>query len=182
MVRTQATIEIVHASIIDQDVDAVVNAANTGLTDGGGITGVIFKQAGQGLPCEIKQNYPHGTKTGTAVITGGHGLRQKYIIHTPGPVWHGGIDGEADLLESCYRSVLEVAEAQGLRSIAFCSISTGIYGYPLTKAAPLALRTVKYYLDRLPETSLERVVFALFGESEYQAFTKAWAELSGEDA
>lgn len=161
-----------------QKVDAVVNAANPDLADGGGITGAIFKQAGSGLPAEIKQKYPEGTPTGTAVITGGHGLSQPHIIHTPGPVWHGGRNGEAKDLGSSYGSCLEVADANGLKSIAFCSISTGIYGFPLDKAAPIALATVRDYLDAHPDTTLERIVFAMYGEDEYKAFVKAYNEAS----
>ena len=174
------TLEIVHDSMMHQKVDAVVNAANSALADGGGITGIIFKTAGSGLPAEIKQKYPRGTPTGTAVLTGGHKLKQPYIIHTPGPMWHGGTHGEADLLASSYRSCLEVADEEGLKSIAFCSISTGIFMYPLDKAAPLALKTVAEYLTAHPETTLERVVFAMHGQSEYEAFVKAGAEIDGE--
>ncbi len=181
MIIHNTTLEIVQGSMLHQNVDAVVNAANSDLADGGGITGKIFDAAGPGLPAEIKQNNPRGTPTGTAVITGGHGLKQPYIIHTPGPQWRGGRSGEPDLLASSYRSCLEAADAQGLKSIAFCSISTGIYGYPLDKAAPLALRTVKDYLDSHPDTTLERVVFAMFQQNEYDAFTQAWTALSGED-
>lgn len=172
----KTTIEVVHANMMHQSVDAIVNAANAELANGSGITGVIFKDAGKGLPDEIAQKYPRGTPTGTAVITGGHSLKQPHIIHTPGPVWHGGRSGEAELLASSYRSCLEVADAKGLKSIAFCSISTGIYGYPLDKAAPLAIKTVREYLDAHPDTSLERIVFAMFGEDEYKAFAKAYAE------
>ena len=176
----KTTIEIVRANIIDQNVDAVVNAANPDLADGGGITRVIFGKAGSGLPNEIKQKYPRGTLTGTAVITGGHGLKQPYIIHTPGPRWSGGSKGESQLLASSYRSCLEVADANKLKSIAFCSISTGIYGYPLDKAAPVAVNTVRAYLDAHPETSLERVVFAMYQAPEFQAFTKAWDAIQAE--
>ena len=173
-------VEIVNDSMMHQKVDAIVNAANPALADGGGITGVIFGAAGKGLPAEIRQKYPQGTPTGTAVITGGHDLKQPYIIHTPGPVWHGGNSGEPDLLASSYRSCLEVADKAGLKSIAFCSISTGIYGYPLDQAAPLALKTIRDYLAAHPETTLERVVFAMFGQKEYDAFVKAGAEMDGE--
>ena len=173
-------IEIVRGSMMDQGIDAVVNAANSDLANGSGITGVIFGQAGKGLPDEIRQKYPRGTPTGTAVITGGHGLKQPYIIHTPGPRWQGGTNGEPKLLASSYRSCLEVADAQKLKSIAFCSISTGIYGYPLDQAAPLALKTVTAYLTAHPDTTLERVVFVMFQPNEYQAFTQAWAKISGE--
>ena len=174
------TVEVVHESMMHQKVDAIVNAANPALAGGGGITGVIFGAAGKGLPAEIRQKYPQGTPTGTAVITGGHDLKQPYIIHTPGPVWHGGNSGEPDLLASSYRSCLEVADKAGLKSVAFCSISTGIYGYPLDQAAPLALKTVTEYLKAHPETTLERVVFAMFGQNEYDAFVKAGAEMDGE--
>ena len=174
------TIEVVHGAMMHQEVDAVVNAANSALAGGGGITGIIFNAAGQGLPAEIKQKYPHGTPTGTAVITAGHNIKQPFIIHTPGPVWNGGTNGEPDLLASSYRSCLEVADAQKLKSISFCSISTGIYNYPLDKAAPLALKTVTEYLTAHPETTLERVVFAMFGLDEYDAFAAAGSELDGE--
>ena len=174
------TVEIVNDNMMHQKVDAIVNAANSDLADGGGITRVIFGAAGKGLPAEIRQKYPQGTPTGTAVITGGHDLKQPYIIHTPGPVWHGGNSGEPDLLASSYRSCLEVADVQRLKSIAFCSISTGIYLYPLDQAAPLALKLVKDYLSAHPETTLERVVFAMFGQKEYDAFVHARAEVNGE--
>ena len=173
-------LEIVHESMMHQKVDAIVNAANPALAGGSGITGKIFGAAGNGLPAEIQQKYPQGTPTGTAVITGGHDLTQPYIIHTPGPIWHGGNSGEPDLLASSYRSCLEVADKAGLKSIAFCSISTGIYSYPLDKAAPLALKTVTDYLKAHPETTLERVIFAMYGQNEYDAFVKAGAEIDGE--
>ena len=176
------TVEVVHDSMMHQKVEAVVNAANSDLADGGGITGLIFKTAGSGLPAEIKLKYPRGTPTGTAVITGGHKLRQPYIIHTPGPYWRGGNSGEPGLLASSYRSCLQVADKAGLKSIAFCSISTGIYGYPLDQAAPLALKLVKDYLSAHPETTLERVVFAMFMPDEFAAFMKASAEVYGEAA
>ena len=176
------TVEVVHESMMHQKVDAIVNAANPALADGGGITGKIFEAAGKGLPAEIRQKYPQGAPTGTAVITCGHDLKQPYIIHTPGPVWHGGNSGEPGLLASSYRSCLEVADVQKLKSIAFCSISTGNYLYPLDKAAPLALKTVRDYLKAHPETTLERVVFAMFMPDEFAAFMKASAEVYGEAA
>jgi len=176
MTTHNTEIEVIHASMMHQSVDAVVNAANPNLANGGGITREIFDKAGQGLPAEIKQKYPKGTPTGTAVITGGYDLKQSYIIHTPGPDCHLGRGDDAEMLASSYRSCLEVAEANGLKSIAFCSISTGIYGFPLDKAAPLALATVRDYLDAHPDTTLERIVFAMYGEEEYNAFSKAYTE------
>lgn len=171
-------IEVVHASMMDQKVDAVVNAANPRLANGGGITGAIFGKAGPKLPAEIKQKYPKGTPTGTAVITGGHDLKQLYIIHTPGPDCRAGHSDNDKMLASSYRSCLEVAEANGLKSIAFCSISTGIYGFPLNKAAPLALAAVRDYLKSNSDTTLERIIFAMYEEDEYKAFVKAYNEVS----
>lgn len=171
------TVEVVKGSILHQKVDAIVNAANKRLADGGGITGAIFEAAGpKELAAEIKQMYPDGTPTGTAVITDGYLLGKK-IIHTPGPRWGQECGQEAELLAACYRSCLEVADANGLTSLAFCSISTGIYGYPLTQAAPLVVKTVRDYLNTHPQTSLRRIVFAMLGENEYRAFTEAWEAL-----
>ena len=143
---------------------------------GGGVDGAIHRAAGKGLMEELIRAAPHGAKRGTAVITGGHHLKQPYIIHTPGPVWNGGRSNEAEKLASSYRSCLERAEEKGLKNIAFCSISTGIYGYPLEQAAPIALKTVREYLEAHPDTSLERVVFAMFQQAEYEAFRKASGE------
>ena len=130
------TIEVVRGSVIDQDVDAIVNAANTQMRGGGGVDGAIHRAAGKGLLAELDQVVPDRAPTGTAVITGGHNLKQKHVIHTPGPVWNGGNNGEATELASSYRSCLELADQHHLSSLAFCSISTGVYGYPLDQAAP----------------------------------------------
>lgn len=169
-------IEVVQGSVLEQDVEAIVNAANTSMRGGGGVDGAIHRTAGKGLMEELIQAAPHGAKTGTAVITGGHNLRQGYVIHTPGPVWNGGKSGEAEKLASSYRSCLEKAEVKELESIAYCSISTGIYGYPLEQAAMIALTTVREYLEAHPDTVLERVVFAMFKPEEYEAFQKAYGE------
>ena len=176
----KTTIEIVSGSVLDQDVDAIVNAANTALRGGGGVDGAIHKAAGRQLMDELIRVAPHGAKTGTAVLTKGYALKHPYIIHTPGPVWNGGGSGEAEKLADSYRSCLEKAESQGLKSLAFCSISTGVYRFPLEKAAPLALRTTLEYLNAHLDTSLERVVFALYQTDEYEAFRQAWDTLSSE--
>lgn len=180
MITHNTTIEIVRGSVVEQDVDAIVNAANTAMQGGGGIDGVIHRAAGKGLMAELRRVAPNGAKTGAAVLTGGHNLKQPYIIHTPGPVWKGGRAKEAEKLAMCYRSCLEKAEEKGLTSIAFCSVSTGVYGYPLPLAAPVALGVVKEYLDSHPDTSLERVVFAMYQAPEFQAFTQAWDAIQGE--
>ena len=176
MTTHKTTVTVANANMMYQKVDAIVNAANEDMRGGGGIDGRIHQGAGRGLMDELEKVAPHGAETGTAVITGGHKLKQPYIIHTPGPRWSGGSNGEPDLLASSYRSCLEVADANGLKSIAFCSLSTGIFGYPLDKAAPIAVKTVQDYLDAHPDTSLERVIFAMFGDDEYKAFAKAYAE------
>src|SRR5579883_1324334 len=140
------TVEVVRGSVTDQPVDAIVNAANTGMQGGGGIDGRIHRAAGPGLMEELARVAPHGAKTGTAVITHAHNLPHKHIIHTPGPVWNGGSRGEPELLASCYRESLKLADQFELESIAFCSISTGVYGYPIEEAAPLTVETVIAYL------------------------------------
>ena len=167
------TVEVVRGSVVDQDVEAIVNAANTSMRGGGGVDGAIHRAAGRALMEELIEAAPHGAKTGTAVITRGHQLRQKHVLHTPGPVWSGGGRGEPEKLASCYRSCLELADRHHLTSIAFCSISTGIYGYPLDQAASVAVKTVADYLKANPGTALERVIFAMYQDQEYQVFAEA---------
>ncbi len=178
----QTTLTVVRGSVLDQETDAIVNAANTKMRGGGGVDGAIHRAAGPELLEELKRVAPNGAPTGTAVLTGGHRLKQPYIIHTPGPVWHGGTRGEPERLASCYRSCMEIAHDKGLESVAFCSISTGVYGYPIERAAPLALMTVRDFLQAHPDTSLRRVVFAMFGAEEYQVFATAIQALEGEGA
>jgi len=165
--------KVVFGSVLDQDVDAIVNAANTGMRGGGGVDGAIHRAAGPGLLDELRRVAPDGAPTGTAVLTAGHDLKQPYIIHTPGPVWHRGGQDVHALLASSYRSCLDAADMNGLASIAFCSISTGVYGFPLDQAAPLAVRTAVDWLRAHPNTSLRRVVFAMFHDREFQAFSAA---------
>ena len=169
----KTTIEVVRGSVIDQDTETIVNAANTSMRGGSGVDGAIHRAAGRGLMEELIRIAPHGAKTGTAVITTGHNLKQSHIIHTPGPVWNGGKTGEKVLLAACYRSCLELGEKSGVSSIAFCSISTGVYRFPLDLAAPIAVRTVMEYLEAHSDTSLNRIVFAMFQDAEYQAFLSA---------
>ena len=166
-------IEVVRGSVLEQDVEAIVNAANAAMRGGGGVDWAIHRAAGRGLMEELQKVAPNGAKTGSVVLTGGHNLKQPYILHTPGPIWHGGANGEPENLVSCYQSCLETADQKGMTSLAFCSIATGIYGYPLGQAAPLAVRTVVDYLRAHPDTTLRRVVFAMYQEQEYQVFTEA---------
>jgi len=163
-----AHIEIVRGSLLDQDVDAIVNAANTMMRGGGGIDGAIHRAAGPKLLLELQKVAPRGCRTGEVVVTGGHATPFKFILHTPGPIWRGGGANEDDLLASCYRKSVERAAELGVRSLAFPSISTGAYGFPIDRAAPIALRAV-----REGDAKLDRIVFAMFGAHEHQAFLDA---------
>jgi len=173
MLVNNTSVEVVRGSVAEQDADAIVNAANTSMRGGGGIDGVIHRAAGKELMKELQRVAPHGAKTGDVVVTGAHNLPQEFILHTPGPVWNGGLKNEKELLARCYRSCMKAADDRGLESVAFCSISTGVYRFPIEQAAPLAVETVVTFLQEHPETSLRRVVFAMFGDREYAEFSSA---------
>ena len=151
----------------DQGVQAIVNAANTSLLGGGGVDGAIHRAAGPKLLEECR--LLHGCKTGKAKITGAYKLPCEYIIHTPGPHWNGGKSKEHELLASCYRSCLEVAAAKGIRSIAFPSISTGIYSFPLDQASEIAVRTAKEFVINHPG-ELDVIKWVLFDDRTFQAY------------
>lgn len=164
----QSVIEIVEGNIIDQDVDAIVNAANSSLLGGGGVDGAIHRAAGPELLEECRKL--GGCPTGEARITRGYRLKARYVIHAVGPVYRGRPQ-DAELLASAYRSSLELAQQHGLRSLAFPSISTGAYGYPIGAAAPIALGTVRAFLLQHPELALVR--FVLWGQAAYVAYEQA---------
>lgn len=161
-----ARFEVLVADITTLDVDAIVNAANPSLGGGGGVDGAIHRAAGPELAGAARAFAP--CPIGDAVITPGFRLLARHVIHTVGPVWAGGGNGEPELLASCYRRSLELAGRAGLRSIAFPAISTGIYGYPRDKAAQVAVATVTGEVDRWP--SLERVVFCCFDEANAERY------------
>ncbi len=170
----RSTIELVQGNIVDQDVDAIVNAANTSLLGGGGVDGAIHRAAGPELLAECRTL--GGCPTGAARITKGYRLKARYVIHAVGPVYHGQ-PHEAELLASAYRSSLQLASQHAIRTIAFPAISTGAYGYPVDEAAPIALRTVKEYLEQHSEIDLVR--FVLWDERTLQAYERAAHELLG---
>ena len=159
-------ITVVEGDITKQQVDAIVNAANTTLLGGGGVDGAIHRAAGRGLLEECRTL--GGCATGQAKITKGHNLPAKWVIHTVGPVWQGGGRREDELLASCYRASLELAVKNDVRSIAFPAISTGVYGFPFERATSIAIREVKRFLEEAP--SLEKVVFVCFGKDAYRFY------------
>ena len=165
-------IEVLVGDITEQDVDAIVNAANTTLLGGGGVDGAIHRAAGPELLAECRTL--GGCPTGEARITKGYRLRARWVIHTVGPVWRGGSRGEEGLLAACYRASLAIARSRGLRTIAFPSISTGAYAFPMDRAARIAVREVRAFL--VNETSIEKVVLVCFGKDAYRRHEAALAE------
>ncbi len=165
------TLELVLGDITQQDTDAIVNAANSRLAGGGGVDGAIHRAGGPSIMTETRQQYPQGCRTGEAVLTGAGNLPARYIIHTVGPIWAGGQQGEPTLLASAYRRSLEVALAHNCQSVAFPSLSTGAYGYPMDQAARTALRTVLDFLHTHQQPTLVR--FVLFDAVAHAAFAAA---------
>jgi O-acetyl-ADP-ribose deacetylase (regulator of RNase III) len=164
-------IEAARADITTLAVDAIVNAANSSLLGGGGVDGAIHRAAGPELLAECR--LLGGCRTGQAKTTEGFKLPARYILHTVGPAWHGGAQGEAELLASCYRACFVLAREYALRTLAFPAISCGVYGYPIDQAAAIAVREVRAGMSENPD--IEKVIFACFNEDVYTAYLRALA-------
>ncbi|MAE77554.1 MAG: O-acetyl-ADP-ribose deacetylase [Planctomycetes bacterium] len=167
-------IRIVKGDLTRENVDAIVNAANSALRGGGGVDGAVHRAAGPGLLAECVERYPNGCATGQARITTGHDLPARHVIHTVGPVWQGGAAGEPGLLASCYRSVIAIAEEHGLTSLSFPAISCGIYGYPWPEAAKIALS------EMARESHIEDLRIVLFSNDIHKVFTTVLEELQSD--
>ena len=169
-----AILELIKSDITDVVADAIVNAANSTLLGGSGVDGAIHRKGGPKILEECKliraTEWPDGLPTGKAVMTSGGNLKAKHVIHTVGPVWLGGFHVEAELLKQAYRNTLKLAVSKGLRIVAFPSISTGAYGYPIEEASQVALGTVKTFLES--EDKLVRVIFALFSDRDLEVYLK----------
>lgn len=166
MAQAHGRITVVTGDITKQQVDAIVNAANSSLLGGGGVDGAIHRAAGWQLVEECRTL--GGCPTGEAKITRGYNLLARYVIHTVGPVWRGGEHGEPDLLAACYRNSLALAVAHAVRTIAFPAISTGIYGYPLEAATHIAIAETLRFLES--DDTLEEIRFVCFGDAAYQVY------------
>ncbi|MEM1589232.1 MAG: O-acetyl-ADP-ribose deacetylase [Candidatus Bathyarchaeia archaeon] len=175
----KAKVCIVQGDITEMDTDAIVNAANPSLMGGGGVDGAIHRKGGPKILEECKRiratEYPNGLPTGKAVITTGGNLKAKYVIHTVGPVWRGGSQGEPELLAEAYRNSLKLAVSKGLKTISFPSISTGAYGYPIERACRVALTVVKEFLEK--EDQLDKVVLVLFSKHDFEVYKEAAKEI-----
>jgi len=172
----EVKVEIVQGDITRLEVDAIVTAANTSLLGGGGVDGAIHRAAGPQLLEECRQL--GGCPTGEAKITRGYNLPARFVIHTVGPVWHGGSHGEDELLANCYRNSLRLAAESKIETLAFPSISTGVYRFPIDRACRIALREVQAF--RMNKPSLRKVVFVCFSENDAEFYRRALQDLEAD--
>lgn len=171
----KAVVRLVLGDITEMATDAIVNAANSSLMGGGGVDGAIHRKGGPKIVEECKKiratEWPEGLPAGEAVVTSAGNLNANYIIHTEGPIWRGGSRNEAEVLARAYQNSLRLAASKGLKTIAFPSISTGAYGYPIEKASLIALRATREFLEK--ENELKEVVFVLFSEANLKTYEKS---------
>lgn len=170
-------LELREGDIVQEQVDAIVNAANSQLAGGGGVDGAIHRRGGPSIMEHTRRHYPAGCRTGSAVISPGGELTARHVIHAVGPVWRGGQSGEADLLAGAYRASLELASQHACASVALPAISCGVYGYPIDLASRVALGTTIAFLEVDPVVELAR--FVLFDGAAFGAFAAALEELGG---
>ena len=173
----QTSLVLIRGDITREQVDAIANAANERLMGGGGVDGAIHRAGGAAIAaeCSAIRAKQGGCPTGQAVITTGGNLPAKHVIHTVGPIWRGGTAGEAELLASCYRESLRLAVEHGIKTIAFPSISTGVYGYPVAQAAVIALNAIRQFLKA--HDGLDEVRFVLFDDATYGAYENALLDM-----
>ena len=171
-----APIRLVQGDITRTAVDAIVNAANSGLRGGGGVDGAIHRAGGSAIIADLERRHGPGRHcpTGSAVVSDAGDLPARIVIHAVGPVWRGGGQDEADLLAGAHRTAMDLAAAEGCRTIAFPAISTGVYGYPVEAAAPVAIAAVRSWLDEHP-AAIDEAVFVLFSRESLAAFERALA-------
>ena len=174
-----ARIQLIKGDITEVDVDAIVNAANSTLLGGGGVDGAIHRKGGPKILEECKliraTQWPDGLPTGKAVLTSGGNLKAKYVIHTVGPIWLGGFHVESELLKQAYRNSLKLAVQNGIKTIAFPSISTGAYGYPIEEASRVAVGLVKKFLEK--EDKIKKVTFVLFSDLDFAVYLRALKDI-----
>ncbi|UCG83321.1 MAG: O-acetyl-ADP-ribose deacetylase [Dehalococcoidia bacterium] len=177
LIINKTRLSITQGDITGQPTDAIVNAANSGLMGGGGVDGAIHRAGGPAILDECRQIRAERGRlpAGQAVITTGGDLKARYVIHTVGPIWHGGSSGEAELLASAYRESLKLAVIRSLKSVSFPSISTGAYGYPVEPAARIALQTVIEFLNK--DESLDEVIFVLYDSGTHRTYEQALQDL-----
>ncbi|MFX0182059.1 MAG: O-acetyl-ADP-ribose deacetylase [Candidatus Hodarchaeota archaeon] len=168
------TIRLIQGDITKEKTDVIVNAANTSLRGGGGVDGAIHRAGGPAILQECIEKYPNGCETGEARITSAGSMDAKWVIHTPGPIWRGGKEGEKKLLRNSYYNSLLLAKEYGARSISFPSISTGIYGYPIENASKVAISTV---IDSLSQIEIQEVHFVLYSTKDYQIYKENLKEI-----